>query len=167
MGVVKEEKGGRAAQTDWRVLAQDHSLALLALTLQTGRTHQIRVHLSSIGRPVLGDAEYGWTKPRTLQAMPQSFRPALASVWPARQMLHAARLTLEHPIAGDLRIDVHSRPPDDMARVLNAAFGNAWRPAVDDWFTEPVDAHGRSGLNGHDSQDDEEGPALQEPLDAD
>ncbi len=83
---------GREARTGYEVLgvAADGSRALLRCTLETGRTHQIRVHLASIGLPVVGDARYGRSDPDGL----------------GRQFLHAAHLGLTHPATGvDLRFD--------------------------------------------------------------
>ncbi|BET68130.1 RluA family pseudouridine synthase [Opitutales bacterium ASA1] len=80
---------GRDAHTDWsREAAYAGVAALVRCRIHTGRTHQIRVHLKSIGHPILGDTTYGWRRdPR----MP---------VQPERVMLHAARLAFDHPIDG-------------------------------------------------------------------
>jgi 23S rRNA pseudouridine1911/1915/1917 synthase len=79
---------GRAAHTDYRVLAQGPLGTEVECRLHTGRTHQIRVHLAHLGHPVWGDHLYGR-------------RHALADGYePARQMLHAARLEIAHPITG-------------------------------------------------------------------
>jgi len=133
MGILAE---GRAARTDWRMLCQGGGLALLGLALHSGRTHQIRVHLQSIGHPVLGDPDYGWTKPRTLQEMGQRQRPALAAVWPARQMLHAARLSLEHPTEPGRHLRLASSIPEDMERVMATMWDEAWRAAVTQWLAQ-------------------------------
>jgi len=84
-----------------RALAQS---TLLRVRLQTGRTHQIRVHLQAIGHPVCGDPEYGTGGLYGLR----------------RQFLHAARLAFEHPITG-AAIDVSSPLPADLAAALAAA----------------------------------------------
>jgi len=117
MGIIED---GRVACTHWRVLTQVDGLSLLGLTLQTGRTHQVRVHLQSIGRPALADPDYGWTKSRTLQILPQTARPKLAAVWPGRQMLHAVRLALDHPVMPRCRLNFQSHLPEDMLGVLRA-----------------------------------------------
>jgi 23S rRNA pseudouridine1911/1915/1917 synthase len=75
--------------------------ALLRVVLETGRTHQIRVHLQAIGFPVAGDPEYGRAGRFGLQ----------------RQFLHATRLAFEHPLTGD-QVDVSSPLPPDLAEVL-------------------------------------------------
>jgi 23S rRNA pseudouridine1911/1915/1917 synthase len=77
---------------------------LLRVRLQTGRTHQIRVHLQAIGHPVCGDPEYGTAGLYGLR----------------RQFLHAARLAFEHPITGTA-VDISSPLPPDLADALKAA----------------------------------------------
>lgn len=118
MGVVGD---GREAKTSYKVLLQTDGIALLLLRLHTGRTHQIRVHLQSIGRPILGDAEYGYTKLRSLQMLKQELRNKLGPIWPERQMLHAAGLKFKHPVTGEVVLRV-SEPPEDMRRVASVAF---------------------------------------------
>jgi 23S rRNA pseudouridine1911/1915/1917 synthase len=78
--------------------------ALLVVRLETGRTHQIRVHLAAIGLPVAGDAVYGVGGDLALE----------------RQFLHARRLALEHPFTAE-RIDVESPLPPDLAEALARA----------------------------------------------
>jgi 23S rRNA pseudouridine1911/1915/1917 synthase len=82
--------GGRASHTDYRVLKQGPAGAEVECLLHTGRTHQIRVHLAHAGHPVWGDLVYG-----RLHALPDGFEPP-------RQMLHAARLEITHPLTGAL-----------------------------------------------------------------
>jgi len=84
-----------------RALAQS---TLLRVRLQTGRTHQIRVHLQAIGHPVCGDPEYGTAGLYGLR----------------RQFLHVARLAFEHPNTGDA-LDIASPLPQDLADALQAA----------------------------------------------
>ncbi len=78
---------GRAAVTHYTVLERFPGHTYLQCRLETGRTHQIRVHLASLGRPLLGDVVYGAHKPY----------PGLAG-----QCLHARRLTFTHPRTGNL-----------------------------------------------------------------
>lgn len=94
--------GGRAARTGYRVLSQVGDHSLLAVTPETGRTHQIRVHLAWLGVPVVGDRVYG----RRRQS-PDS----------PRQFLHAWRLSFER-LAGQGRLDLECPLPEDLRAVL-------------------------------------------------
>jgi 23S rRNA pseudouridine1911/1915/1917 synthase len=91
--------------------------------IHTGRTHQIRVHLASIGHPVAGDAVYGGT--RTPPSRRAASRAALASL--ARPALHSARLAFTHPGTGE-RVTFTSALPDDIARTLAALREAGGRP---------------------------------------
>jgi 23S rRNA pseudouridine1911/1915/1917 synthase len=130
MGILTD---GRPSRTDWSLVCQSEGLALLGLTLHSGRTHQIRVHMQSVGHPVLADPDYGWTKPRTLQEMTQSLRPRLAAIWPERQMLHAALLSLEHPLDPARRRSFQSTLPADMRLVLDLLWPGVWEGAWTAW----------------------------------
>lgn len=104
--------GGKDATTRYRVIAagevRGRPVALISCALETGRTHQIRVHLEAIGHPVLGDPVYG-------------HRPTVnASLGATRPFLHAGRLAFDHPVTGG-RIDVVEPLPDDLVAVLRAA----------------------------------------------
>lgn len=103
MAVVAETRGGKPAVTHYRVLEAFARCTLVECSLETGRTHQIRVHLASINHPLVGDPVYGKRDP----ALPQF----------PRQALHAARLGLIHPVSG--RSSQWEAPlPDDMKRLL-------------------------------------------------
>lgn len=105
MAVVEEEKG-KSARTDWEVVERyDKAYALLRCRIHTGRTHQIRVHLSSIRHPLLGDSTYGYRLDSRL-VLP-----------PPRTMLHAARLKLQHPITGEELELSAPVPPDFRAQI--------------------------------------------------
>lgn len=94
--------------------------SLVECRLETGRTHQIRVHMSHIGHPLLGDQDYGkhfQTKENTL---PDASRDVISNF--KRQALHAAVLGFEHPITGET-IRFESQIPDDFQELL-ASFGN-------------------------------------------
>jgi 23S rRNA pseudouridine1911/1915/1917 synthase len=88
--------GGRPARTRYRVLERRGGCTLLECELETGRTHQVRVHLAALGHPLAGDAQYG--------------RPARGE--PPRPMLHACRLRLRHPVTGQ-PMEFRSEPPAD------------------------------------------------------
>ena len=83
--------------------------ALVECRLETGRTHQVRVHMASIGHPLLGDPVYGRTPPR--------LRPILQELHFARQALHAAVLGFIHPVSG-AALRFESTLPADMAGLL-------------------------------------------------
>lgn len=92
---------GQHATTCYKVLKNLNNASLIELTLLTGRTHQIRVHLSHIGHPLLGDDLYGGSR-ELIQ----------------RQALHAARLSFPHPVSGNI-IDVCSPLPTDLLELVN------------------------------------------------
>jgi 23S rRNA pseudouridine1911/1915/1917 synthase len=98
--------GGEHAVTRWRVVHRYADATLLELVLETGRTHQIRVHMAHLGHPVLGDRAYGGRAVAGLK----------------RQALHASRLAFAHP-AGGGRLDFTSPLPEDLARVREALGG--------------------------------------------
>ncbi len=121
-------EGGRAAVTHWQVLerfaGQDHAnqggkpvASLLACTLETGRTHQIRVHLAYIGFPVMGDASYGTGFKTKAGLLGPAARAALEAL--GRQALHAYLLTFEHPDTGDV-LEFRSELPADLRRLRDA-----------------------------------------------
>lgn len=101
MAVPKDPERGRAAWTDYRVLQQGRNGAEVECLLHTGRTHQIRVHLSHLGHPIWGDILYGRRAP-------------LNGFYPARQMLHAARIEIAHPLTGKL-LRLEAPVPGDYA----------------------------------------------------
>lgn len=98
MAVVRE---GRPSQTDWRVLRRFEGVTLVELTLGTGRTHQIRVHLRHAGHPVFGDGAYAGRE-TALSRAPAGRRPFLAGLLQRlnRQALHAYHLAFRHPEGG-------------------------------------------------------------------
>jgi 23S rRNA pseudouridine1911/1915/1917 synthase len=119
-------EGGRDAVTHWELLeryagADGKPVAsLLECRLETGRTHQIRVHLAHIGHPLLGDATYGpgfRTKASRLRPDAQAALAALG-----RQALHAYLLAIEHPITGQ-HLEFKSELPSDLARLRHALAG--------------------------------------------
>jgi 23S rRNA pseudouridine1911/1915/1917 synthase len=104
---------GREARTSWTLVETFDGASLLRVRIHTGRTHQIRVHLASLGHPVAGDATYGGT--RTPSSRRGEARAALGSL--ARPALHAARLAFTHPATGE-RVDFTSPLPADIEAVL-------------------------------------------------
>jgi 23S rRNA pseudouridine1911/1915/1917 synthase len=102
----------RARTAVSRITWAEHfpGLALVGVAIATGRTHQIRVHLSAIGHPIVGDALYGGVRrrvPPELRAVPKLERP----------FLHSARLAFQHPTDGR-RLEFTSALPDDLLRVI-------------------------------------------------
>jgi 23S rRNA pseudouridine1911/1915/1917 synthase len=96
--------GAREARTHFTLEQALKGVSLLSLLLDTGRTHQIRVHLQAIGHPVCGDPDYGTAGLLGLE----------------RQFLHAARLAFSHPTTGE-RVEVRSPLPEDLQAVLEQA----------------------------------------------
>jgi len=104
---------GRQARTRYRVVERFTApipCTLLEVGLETGRTHQVRVHLAAIGHPVIGDERYGGHGARP--------RPITAKMAPGRLFLHAFRLSLDHPTGP--RTSWESALPDDLAGVLTS-----------------------------------------------
>lgn len=108
MAVVE---GGRPAVTRFRRLERWRGADLLRAELETGRTHQIRVHLASIGRPVVGDAVYGAGAERGISGQAQAWAREFARRVP-RQFLHAAELGFRHPRTGEPLFFASPLPPD-------------------------------------------------------
>jgi 23S rRNA pseudouridine1911/1915/1917 synthase len=100
----------RLARTRFRIERSLGPYTLLRLRLDTGRTHQIRVHLQAIGHPVVGDPEYG----------PRGGASAAGALGLTRQFLHAARLSFAHPLSGE-RIEIGSPLPEDLQAALHRA----------------------------------------------
>jgi len=117
---VVEAGRGRVARTDFRRLAAGRigtrEVSLVECRLHTGRTHQIRVHLRSVGHPLLGDALYNGPT---------------GSPWPMRQMLHAWRLSFTHP-AGGRQCAFRRGPPADLVACLQVA-------GIDQTLVEPTE----------------------------
>ena len=94
-------ENGEPAVTHYRVLEEKNGYSLISLVLETGRTHQIRIHLKHVGHPLIGDYLYN---------------PDYEAI--TRQALHSHRLTFPHPMTGEL-MDFSAPLPDDMARILS------------------------------------------------
>jgi 23S rRNA pseudouridine1911/1915/1917 synthase len=108
MALVADGKGKHAV-THYKVLESLGLAALVECRLETGRTHQVRVHLASIGHALVGDPVYARTPPK--------LRPLLAELGFHRQALHAARLGFVHPVSG-ARCDFESATPVDLSTLI-------------------------------------------------
>ncbi|MBI4274528.1 MAG: RluA family pseudouridine synthase [Rhizobiales bacterium] len=112
--------GGREAITHWQILerypagAKKAVVSLIACRLETGRTHQIRVHLAHIGHPLLGDPTYGPGFKTKAALLPRTARDALSAL--GRQALHAYLLGFKHPLSGE-PMEFRSELPADLGRL--------------------------------------------------
>jgi len=112
MAVAREGRGKRAL-TRFAVLERFPAATLVECRLETGRTHQIRVHLASIGHPLLGDLTYGRRRPQAADDVPADLVEGLGGV-----ALHAAGLAFAHPATGE-RLELVSPLPHRLERVLS------------------------------------------------
>jgi 23S rRNA pseudouridine1911/1915/1917 synthase len=106
--------GGRPALTHYRILERFPAHTLLSVRLETGRTHQIRVHMAQIRHPIVGDRTYGG-RPRPPSGASGSLLEALLGF--PRQALHATRLGLVHPVSGET-MHWESPVPEDMRELV-------------------------------------------------
>jgi len=116
MALVAEGRGKHAV-THYKTLELLGGAALIECRLETGRTHQVRVHLASAGHPLLGDPAYGRSSPPRLRAL-------LCELGFARQALHAATLGFVHPVNG-AALRFASALPADMTALLNELRSNS------------------------------------------
>jgi 23S rRNA pseudouridine1911/1915/1917 synthase len=121
IAVVRAERGRRAV-THYEVLERFGSggepvASLLRLVLETGRTHQVRVHLAYVGHPLMGDETYGAGHKASARRLGPKAQAALAAL--GRQALHAAELTFVHPVTGK-QLQFELPLPRDMAGLVNA-----------------------------------------------
>ena len=115
-------KGGKPAVTHYKTVQELGVATLLECQLETGRTHQIRVHAAHIGHPLVGDPVYGQPtsqrmNARTMKTLPEQARAALLGF--SRQALHAHRLGLIHPTSGKA-MSFECELPDDMKQLITA-----------------------------------------------
>ena len=104
-------EGGKPSVTHWKSLGTDGELSLVRLVLDTGRTHQIRVHMAWLGHPLAGDTMYGTDE-----------------VYLPRHGLHCARMSFDHPVTGEAMTFSAPVPPD-MRQLLEAH--HLWQEAWD------------------------------------
>ncbi len=109
------ENRGREALSRWRIEKHWGETALLRVRIETGRTHQIRVHLSHTGHPVVGDEMYGGGRRRARSVRSGPLRELLLGV--QRQMLHAKRLEFTHPVTG-AAVCADAPPADDFRGLI-------------------------------------------------
>jgi 23S rRNA pseudouridine1911/1915/1917 synthase len=121
--MTTRREGGRSAVSHWEVLRRIHgpygSFTLVSVRIETGRTHQIRVHMASLGHPVVGDTLYGAAS----SLAPAAANPGLPRLVLPRNFLHAAELEFAHPVTGERLSMVSNLPPelkDFMALLANA-----------------------------------------------
>jgi 23S rRNA pseudouridine1911/1915/1917 synthase len=114
-------EAGKPAVTHFNTLQSTHDAAFLHFKLETGRTHQIRVHMKFIEHPILGDSVYGGESPLA-----------------ARQMLHAFRLTFTHPVLKK-ELSFTAPPPPDFRRCMKALGFDEPDWAVVEWKDRDVD----------------------------
>lgn len=118
--MIVRRQTGRLAITGFEVIERFGFASLLRLSLETGRTHQIRVHMAHIGHPIFGDPDYGGRR-RSYGDLKESAmkkaRQCLALI--DRQALHAKRLVFTHPVTGS-KMEFEAQFPDDMKSLLSA-----------------------------------------------
>lgn len=113
---VRDEEDGKHAVTHYRLRERFRAHSLIQCNLETGRTHQIRVHMAHAGHPLVGDPLYGGSLKLPKRATPELVT-ALRSF--RRQALHAERLAFEHPVTGEA-LSFDARRPDDMDALIVA-----------------------------------------------
>lgn len=131
MQVFKDDSDGKTAITHYKVIEDLGYISLIECKLETGRTHQIRVHLSHIKHPLFNDEEYGGNRilKGTTFTKYQQFIRNCFSILP-RQALHAKSLAFDHPVTGK-RLYFDSELPDDMVQVIDK-----WRKYISGRETE-------------------------------
>jgi 23S rRNA pseudouridine1911/1915/1917 synthase len=122
-GVARSGEKGRRAVTRFRTLERLGHASLASARLETGRTHQIRVHFAAAGHPVLGDEVYGRSRESRVES--RESRPGMPVV--RRQMLHARRLGFAHPRTGQM-VRCEAKLPEDFEATLSALRGKNKAP---------------------------------------
>jgi 23S rRNA pseudouridine1911/1915/1917 synthase len=127
-GVRDVEDGGKEAITHYRVRERFRAHSVIQCNLETGRTHQIRVHMAHLGHPLVGDQLYG-NGLRLPRGASQELIDALRGF--RRQALHAEKLAFEHPITGDYLEFDSPRPADQEALIEALRADTALHPIED------------------------------------
>jgi 23S rRNA pseudouridine1911/1915/1917 synthase len=122
-GVARSGEEGRRAVTRFRTLERLGRVSLVSARLETGRTHQIRVHFAAAGHAVLGDTVYGGSRGSRVES--RESKPPMPPV--PRQMLHASRLGFAHPRTGEM-IRCEAPLPEDFEKVLAALHAKSKAP---------------------------------------
>ncbi|SEB03672.1 23S rRNA pseudouridine(1911/1915/1917) synthase RluD [Alkalimonas amylolytica] len=122
------DSAGKPAVTHYRVMERFRAHTRLRLRLETGRTHQIRVHMQSLHHPLIGDPVYGG-RPRPPRACSEQFRQVLRDF--KRQALHAALLRLEHPMSGET-MEWQAPIPEDMRLLVDTLRADTQEHGMDD-----------------------------------
>lgn len=126
---VRDEDDGKHAVTHYRLRERFRAHSLLQCQLETGRTHQIRVHMTHIGHPLIGDPLYGGGL-RLPKGASDELIAALRSF--RRQALHAERLSFEHPVGGE-RVTFEAPRPADQLRLIEALRADLAQHGPDDY----------------------------------
>lgn len=119
--VLPVEEGGQPSVTHYRVLERFHGHSMAELKLDTGRTHQIRIHLSYIGYPIVGDHLYCHGDPfeyRRVHNIPGYVHEERVSPYIDRQALHARYLAFRHPVTGE-NMTFEAPLPEDMEKLID------------------------------------------------
>ena len=126
---VRDEESGKHAVTHYRLRERFRAHSLLQCSLETGRTHQIRVHMAHINHPLVGDPLYGGGL-----RLPKGATPELVAVLRGfrRQALHAERLAFEHPVTGEPMSFSAERPADQQA-LIDALRADTAQAGLDEW----------------------------------
>ena len=126
---VRDEEDGKRAVTHYRLRERFRAHSLIQCSLETGRTHQIRVHMAHINHPLVGDPLYGGGL-----RLPKGATPELVAALRGfrRQALHAERLAFEHPVTGEPMSFSAERPADQQA-LIDALRADTAQAGLDEW----------------------------------
>lgn len=119
--------GGKIAITHYFVICIFKEFTHLRIKLETGRTHQIRVHLESIQHPILGDPLYNFNKKINIQKIKSCNSISLQKILKkcSRQILHASFLKFRHPITKEI-LQFEKKPPKDFITIINSLYNNGY-----------------------------------------